>query len=37
LLQLEDQRHQRLGDEAAAEIAEAAALVGAGAVGIRTS
>ena len=34
LLQLEDQRHQRLGDEAAAEDAEMAALVGAVAEGI---
>ncbi len=34
-LDLQDQRHQRLGDEAAAEVAEAAALVGAGAQGIR--
>ena len=34
LLQLEDQRHQRLGDEAAAEDAEMAALVGSGAEGI---
>ncbi len=33
-LELEDQRHQRLGDEAAAELAEPAALVGAGAIGI---
>ena len=31
LLQLEDQRHQRLGDEAAAIDAEMAALVGPGA------
>ena len=34
LLQLEDQRHQRLGDEAAAIDAEMPALVGAGAEGI---
>ena len=33
-LQVEDQRHQRLGDEAAAEVAEVAALVGAGAEGV---
>ena len=35
LLQFEDERHQRLGDEAAAIDAEMAALVGAGAEGIR--
>ena len=35
LLELEDQRHQRLGDEAAAVDAEAAARVGAAAVGVR--
>ena len=35
LLQGEDQRHQRLGDEAAAEDAEPAALVGAGAERVR--
>ena len=34
LLQVEDQRHQGFGDEAAAEDAEMAALVGAAAVGI---
>jgi hypothetical protein len=34
LLQVEDQRHQRLGDEAAAIDAETAALVGTGAEGI---
>ena len=33
-LQLEDQRHQRFGNEAAAENAEEAALVGSGAEGI---
>ena len=31
LFQIEDQRHQRLGDEASAENAEMTALVGAGA------
>ena len=35
LLQVEDQRHQRLGDEAPAIEAEMAALVGAGAVAVR--
>jgi hypothetical protein len=35
LLQVEDQRHQGLGDEAPAIEAEAPALVGAGAEGIR--
>ena len=34
-LDLEDQRHQRLGDEAPAEPAEMAAVVGAGAVGVQ--
>ncbi len=34
LVQLQDQRHQRLGDEAAAEKAEEAALVRSGAEGI---
>src|SRR5581483_1136577 len=34
-LEIEDQRHQRLGDEAAAIDAEMAALVGAGAVGVQ--
>ena len=34
LLQLEDERHQRLGDEAAAVDAEMPALVGPGAEGI---
>ena len=33
-LEVEDQRHQRLGDETPAEVAEAAALVGAGAEGV---
>ena len=33
-LQVEDQRHQRLGDEAAAENAEVPALVGAAAEGV---
>ena len=33
-LEVEDERHQRLGDEAAAEVAETAALVGAGAEGV---
>src|SRR5262249_4589379 len=35
LLQLEDERHQRLGDEAAAEHPEMAALVGTGAERVR--
>ncbi|MGY3656118.1 hypothetical protein ACVJ19_002781 [Bradyrhizobium sp. USDA 376] len=34
LFQIEDQRHQRFGDEASAENAEMAALVGAAAIGI---
>src|SRR5258705_251956 len=34
LFQIEDQRHQRLGDEASAENAEMPALIGAGAEGI---
>ena len=33
-LQVEDQRHQRLGDEAAAEQAEEALLVGPAAIGV---
>src|SRR5690606_26628811 len=37
LLEVEDQRHQRLGDEAAAEDAEHALFVGAGAEGIGQS
>src|SRR5262249_29215665 len=32
--ELQDQRHQRLGDEAAAELAEEAMIVGAGSMGI---
>ena len=36
LFEIEDQRHQGLGDEPAAENAEMAALVGAGAKGILT-
>src|SRR5262249_49901299 len=36
LLQIEDQRHQRFGDEAAAENAEMPVLVGTAAEGIRT-
>ena len=34
-LEVEDERHQRLGDEASAVQAEVAALVGAGAIGVR--
>ena len=34
LLQIEDQRHQRLGDKASAIDTEMAALVGAGAIGV---
>jgi hypothetical protein len=33
--EVEDQRHQRLGDETPAEIAEAALLIGAGAIAVR--
>ena len=36
-LEIEDQRHQRLGDEAAAIEAEMAALVGAAAIGVQLS